>query len=111
MSISRRAALMRMTFPLAAIGLSKRAGAEAGSDAPAEALSPQELTRKLSVLSGLSLRQLRSLYQQSLAGDGVQSGGAQPSPILVVLERDPHKQMIRSHRGNGEFVDELITGR
>lgn len=81
-------------------------------DAPGEAAGSEELTRKLSVLSGLLLRQLRSLYQQPLAvGDGVQSGGAQASPILVVLERDPHKQKIRSHRGNGEFVDELITGR
>jgi hypothetical protein len=65
------------------------------------------LARELSNISGLTFDHLRMLYRSPLSGEGTPA----QDPIMVVLEKDPHKAVVRSDRGDGKYVEELLTGR
>jgi hypothetical protein len=61
-------------------------------------------------MSGLSLRQLRVLYQAR--GLDARRQGADSSLLDAILADDPHKQVIRTRvRADGPMVDEIISGR
>ncbi|MFB1042450.1 PqqD family protein [Streptomyces chrestomyceticus] len=60
------------------------------------------LTADLEELSGLHLRQLRTLYGSDL----------HPSLVQHILRGDPHKERIRTrHAPDGPEVDETLSGR
>lgn len=67
------------------------------------------LARELASVSGLTAEHLRLLYRGPLVTVGAQAVAR--DPIMVVLEKDPHKAVVRSERGDGRYVDELLTGR
>lgn len=69
------------------------------------------LKRELETLSGLPFAQLQHLYRNSLVGVESNTASEKISSIEIVLKRDPHKQLIRTRRANGQRVTELITGR
>ncbi|QRO00741.1 hypothetical protein JRI60_17765 [Archangium violaceum] len=67
------------------------------------------LQHSLERLSGLSLSQLRTLYQRPLVPASPEED---KGLIGAILERDPHKRTIQTrHAANGPVVNELLSGR
>lgn len=67
------------------------------------------LTQELTNFSGLTLKQIQLLYRSQLVT--AETEGTAQDPILAILEKDPHKAVVLSERGEGQYVTELLTGR
>ena len=103
-------AVLKEYIATAQPGLSDRAddihallAGETGSDG-------DDLREALERMSGLSLRQLRILYQAGSLDRGRRL--EEPSLLEAILDDDPHKKVIKTMIGvEGPMVDEMISGR
>jgi hypothetical protein len=78
-------------------------------DSQAETADQQALAHRLTAISHLDLRYLRTLYTLKF------SNYAKPgdeNPIATILRGDPHKETIQTlHSAHGPVIAEVISGR
>jgi hypothetical protein len=80
-----------------------------GSDTLQSCEERSLLTEHLERITHLEIERLRTLYTLNSA---LNSQNVVHTPISTILERDPHKAVIRTlHSPNGSPVDEIISGR